>query len=628
MEHQSGIPTQARAGLLAACSPPSATFSNDTLNNLLRLIGSQKISGLSEVNTLGLGAMGLPDSTPLDSAGLHLLGRNPQIQANSSSSPPATLQSSLLGPSLDVNIPHVTYSSDTLGSAGQSDALAQGKYHIICHATHEDLLVAQNPTYMRIYSEFTKVSASLTTLEKAYNSLVINLKNEPATQATTTLAHPTGPPSLDPAEHPLVTLWTRHAYSKEAKVRGEFHNAGDEEVEPESKGFWFLQQSDGSTVDIPTVTRMRRATKEIWATMKTKYKTLPPTWMSYTPAMQMEFYLDIESQFPFLRLCEDHYKAQKIGTTDYPHWYKRVMRKGQKRGLPKDEPKDEPDPENSLQDAPNTPKRTRLTPSVTPSQQASPTICRSESRLQIPGDSEFDDHPSPHLSTSSPPPPPPEPSPMSPTSTLAHAPLSTTPNTPAPSLIPDTQLGSATACATSKSNKSPGQSVDKSTTHATNSSSLSVRLDSHSGAASTVGCLPNSVTVPVTVPNPLDIVTRDTSTLSPLQLRGICDLSNNGQHTNDKQTTPPTDPMPSEPERPEPKKVPAVGGTKTKNKRASAMRPGTSNTARNLFAIDYLKENTATCEEFAKVWKQLDDATRKVYEQRQREAKKAAKNTS
>ncbi|KAH8989749.1 hypothetical protein EDB92DRAFT_1817051 [Lactarius akahatsu] len=648
MEHRSGIPTQPRAGLLAACSPPSATFSNDTLNDLLRLIGSQKLSGFSEVNTLGLGGMGSPDSMPLDSVGLHLLGRNPQIQANSSSSPPATPQSSLLGPPLDVNTPHVAYSSEALGSAGQSDALAQGKYHIIRNATHEDLLFAQNPTYMRIYSEYTKVSASLTTLEyrisfpslqvfwlishrKAYENLVTNLKNEPITQATMTSAYSTGPPALDPALHPLVTLWTWRAFSKEAKARDEFQPTVNAEGEPESKGFWFLQQTDGSMVDIATVTRMRSASKKSWATMKNKYKTLPPTWMNFTPAMQMEFYLDIESQFPFLRLCEDHYKAQKIGTTDYSHWYKRIMKIGKKRGLPKDEPKDEPDLEDALQDTPNTPKRTRLTPSVALSQQASHGIRRSESHVQFPGNLEFDDHPSPHLSTLSPLPPAPESSPMAPTLTLAQTPSSTTPNTPATSLIPDTQPGSATAPATSKSGESPGQSVDGSVAHSTNSSGL--------------GCPPNSVTVPVSfhasyllstlsprtkaIPNPLissDVVTRNASTPSPLQLNGIRDHSVTAlvedsqhtpiSHTNDKTTTPPTDPGPgpilSGPECPAPKTVPAVGVTKTKNKKASAMRPGTSSTARNLFAIDYLKENTATCEEFAKAWKELDDTTRKA----------------
>ncbi|KAH9057754.1 hypothetical protein EDB87DRAFT_1746467 [Lactarius vividus] len=620
MEHQSGIPTQSHAGLLTTCPPPSATFSNDALNDLLRLIGSQKLSGLSEVNTLGLGAMGSSDSTLLDSAGLHFLGRNPQIQANSTSSPPATLQSSLPGPSLDVNTPHVTYSSDALGSAGQPDALTQGKYHIICHATHEDLFVAQNLTYMRIYSEFTKVSAGLTTLERAYENLVTNLKTEPTTQATTTSTYQTGPPALNSAEYPLVTLWTWHAYSKEAKARDEFQNTGSAEGEPESKVFWFLQRSDGLMVDIPTVARMRSASKKIWVTMKTNYKNLPPTWMKFTPAMQMEFYLDIETQ--------------KIGTTDYPHWYKRSMKVGKKCGLPKDEPKDEPDLEDTLQDAPNTPKHTKLTPSVAPSQQSSHSTCRSELHLQFPGDLEFDDHPPPQLSTSLPAPSVPGSSPTAPTLTLSQAPSSTTTNAPAPSLIPDTQPGSATALATSESDKSLGQSVDESITQSTNSSSLGVQLDSRSDAASTVGffshILPVIITITAYRDHPKstvspdippflllsrissDIVTRNAPTPSPLQLRSICNLSDNGQHVNDKPTTPSTDPMLSGPDRPELKKVPAVGVTKTKNKKASAMRPGTSNTARNLFAIDYLKENTATCEEFVKVWKELDDTTRKA----------------
>ncbi|KAH8982013.1 hypothetical protein EDB86DRAFT_3086609 [Lactarius hatsudake] len=502
--------------------------------------------------------------------------------------------------------------TEALVSAGQSDALAQGKYHIIRNATHEDLLVAQNLTYMRIYSEYIKVSASLTTLEKAYENLVTNLKNEPIMQATMTSAYPTVPPALDPAVHPLVTLWTWRAFSKEAKARGEFQPTGDAEGEPESKGFWFLQETDGLMANIATMTRMRSASKKIWKTMKNNYTTLPPTWMNFTPAMQMEFYLDIE----------------KIGTTDYPHWYKRIMKIGKKRGLPKDEPKDEPDLEDALQDTPNTPKCMRLTPPVALSQEASHSIRRSESHLQFPGDSEFDDHSSPHLSTLSPLPPAPESSPITPTLTLAQTPSSTTPKTPATSLIPDTQPGSAPAPATSKSGKSPGQSVDESVACSIDSSGLGVQLESRSDAAPTVGFFSHILPVINTITAiSSDVVTQNASMPSPLQLNGICDLNalvEDSQHTpishtNDKTTTPPTDPGPilSGPECPAPKMVPAVGVTKTKNKKSSAMCPGTTNTARNLFAIDYLKENMPTCKEFAK-----------VYEKRQHEAKKAAKNAS
>ena len=62
---------------------------------------------------------------------------------------------------------------------------------------------------------------------------------------------------------------------------------------------------------------------------------------------------------------------------------------------------------------------------------------------------------------------------------------------------------------------------------------------------------------------------------------------------------------------------------------------------RNLFTIDYLKDRTATCEEFAAAWDRLDNATHKVsryssqcshysfppqmYKQCELKAKKAAK---
>ncbi len=73
------------------------------------------------------------------------------------------------------------------------------------------------------------------------------------------------------------------------------------------------------------------------------------------------------------------------------------------------------------------------------------------------------------------------------------------------------------------------------------------------------------------------------------------------------------------------------------------MKPRVYN--RNLFAIDYLRDYRVTCEEYAKVWAELDEETREgspsrsfiiididlsasqVYKQRELEAKKISKLT-
>ncbi|KAN0136657.1 hypothetical protein V8E53_003094 [Lactarius tabidus] len=130
--------------------------------------------------------------------------------------------------------------------------------------------------------------------------------------------------------------------------------------------------------------------------------------------------------------------------------------------------------------------------------------------------------------------------------------------------------------------------------------------------------------------SPLDAITRNTSTLSPLQLERECNgniPTNNEQnipHPDNHAVTPPNmDAVPTTLESPRPNKEPVVETTKNKNKKL--MRPTASNTARNLYAIDYLKENSVTCEEFAVVWKELAPSILNTYKQREIEAKKAAK---
>jgi hypothetical protein len=54
------------------------------------------------------------------------------------------------------------------------------------------------------------------------------------------------------------------------------------------------------------------------------------------------------------------------------------------------------------------------------------------------------------------------------------------------------------------------------------------------------------------------------------------------------------------------------------------MCPGTTKTARNLYAINYLKNHSVTCKEFAGVWNNLDGNQKKEYKQRVKEAKKTS----
>jgi hypothetical protein len=362
------------------------------------------------------------------------------------------------------------------------------KTQIICayiQSTSRSLQVTQCLSTM---SPILHHSPALAPHRKAYKNLVTNLRNEPAVPKATRATNPL--PALNHTDYPKVTLWTKKA----------FGNCIKEEFEPDNitEGnvmFWFLEAADGTIVDGATVTRMRFASKVLWATMLCDYGTLGSLWTKLTPAQQMEFYLNIEDEFPFLRLCEDHYKAQKIGTLDYSHWY---SVRSNAKPVKKCCPQSENDPESNKCKC----KRRKRDPSASLSRRALLRSHRSESWSQIPVESS--DHPPPPPSTLSPPPPrsdsPPAPgsSPVESTLTLDQTLSSTSPTpstgTPASSshLLSETQPGSPTVHAT-ESDKSPSLCIGGSVTHSTSSDGLDIPLDSHLDAAPTRGCPPNRV---------------------------------------------------------------------------------------------------------------------------------------
>ena len=458
----------------------------------------------------------------------------------------------------------------------------------------------------------------LTSHRKAFKNLAINIKNEPT---TTTLPKPS---DLNPTNYPLVTLWTTKSYGIAKNERTDFH------TEPATRGenvmFWFLQNADGTTVDGPTVSRMRFTSKLSWSNMLDKYKSLAPTWTSLTPAQQLEFYMDIEDKFPFLRLCEDHYKARKIGTLDYTHWYgTRVLGKSKAaaRGKKRRHSRTDPIPEDTgtLQGVSNRYKRARRTPS-TLSRRASRCIRRSETltRSQIPGESaniEPSQVPAPSPSSPQPDPPPaPGSPPHAPTLTPSQALSSNNPDM-SPSVPPlNMQPGSASTTGTDESAKSPMPSVDKPIASSTGTSGLTKAPVSSLDAAAATGCPPTRIVshfLSITLgsgdltfsslPSPLrgytqsivspgstlvqqllmtsrDAISRPVSRPSPPQLEGEGNpdsLNVTIPHTDHTTVTPSTIPsVPTIPECPERSAAPAAGLVRNKK----PMRPTASKTAR------------------------------------------------
>lgn len=146
MDDHTTFPMQFHSSL-SQVSPCSAPISNESLNDLLWLIESQKNSGFLEVNTLGFTQAGrsmAPSLSVLDSPGFQLEECTPQIQVNTTSGPPSMRQLPPLSSSIGINLntPQLAYNADALSSISQPGAYTQVSTGSTSHQLHSMLTQA------------------------------------------------------------------------------------------------------------------------------------------------------------------------------------------------------------------------------------------------------------------------------------------------------------------------------------------------------------------------------------------------------------------------------------------------------------------------------------------------------
>ena len=129
-------------------------------------------------------------------------------------------------------------------------------------------------------------------------------------------------------DYPSVKFWYKDQRNEEEERRKKYdeeHNIRRPKgrASKENVRFWFLENEDGTIVPRPIVDRLRMEAKAIWEKMSQKYSSMGLPWSSVLPERQLEFWIRLEREFPLLRLCAHHYKANMVATSDYTHWYKR-----------------------------------------------------------------------------------------------------------------------------------------------------------------------------------------------------------------------------------------------------------------------------------------------------------------
>ena len=217
----------------------------------------------------------------------------------------------------------------------------------LTQVTHDEMVAAPNHAYIQMYTENLKLKGSLETYQYVLFffffggggggrifSLFSNRKLFDTFASGIKTSH--DPPKEDLEElepliannYPAVKFWykdQRFQEDERRKKHDEEHNVRRPKgrSSEENVRFWFLENADGTTVARPIVSRLRAEAKAIWERMSKKYGSMNLPWTSVSTDRQLEFWIKLEREYPFLRLCAHHYKANAIATSDYTHWYKR-----------------------------------------------------------------------------------------------------------------------------------------------------------------------------------------------------------------------------------------------------------------------------------------------------------------
>ncbi|KAF9780409.1 hypothetical protein BJ322DRAFT_1023692 [Thelephora terrestris] len=131
-------------------------------------------------------------------------------------------------------------------------------------------------------------------------------------------------PQLDRALYPSVRLWDQDQY--QGNCKGGRRGGEDDHEEKPRGSILSSYMEDENGEDVPESTRkavckMARGLFQLLLT----HKKAPTTWGSVPLDTQTELIFRLETQYPFLRLCANHWKADMVATNSYSQWYLRAV---------------------------------------------------------------------------------------------------------------------------------------------------------------------------------------------------------------------------------------------------------------------------------------------------------------
>jgi hypothetical protein len=142
------------------------------------------------------------------------------------------------------------------------------------------------------------------------------------------------PPPLSQVDYPLVKFWERKVWKSVANNRKDTSEVqtkggsrgGTRSSKGENVMMLYIEDANGMPVDGNIASAIRELARSIWRSLYER-GIAPETWGQATKEVREEYCREMESEYPVLRLCNNHWKANTIATAIYSQWYRTYDKK-------------------------------------------------------------------------------------------------------------------------------------------------------------------------------------------------------------------------------------------------------------------------------------------------------------
>ena len=130
-------------------------------------------------------------------------------------------------------------------------------------------------------------------------------------------------PQLNRVNFPSVKMWEDHKYNGHRKGG---RRGGKDDPQDKPKGLVlssYMEDENGEEILKGTRDHVRKTARSLFAQLLQRNEA-PITWGAAPLNVQTELVFKLEKEYPFLQLCTNHWKAEKVATNSYSQWYGRV----------------------------------------------------------------------------------------------------------------------------------------------------------------------------------------------------------------------------------------------------------------------------------------------------------------